>query len=152
MASKQGGKGKSSSPSSIAYWKRVSPDAQKAKRIAKHCRRMGLTMAQLANRNGLPTVANYPRQHIPAPAQFAVFSRPVDAAGCAKPGENPRLVICEGVAIWAGGRDGAAASVLGEIAPGLAFRSVEVGPDGVQRTRSARPVGGFPRLRPTPAA
>lgn len=40
MSQKQGGKGKSSSPSDIGYWKRVSPEAQRAKRIARHAARL----------------------------------------------------------------------------------------------------------------
>jgi len=47
MAQKQGGKGKSSSPSSVAYWKRVSPSAQKAKRANQHAKRMGKTHTKL---------------------------------------------------------------------------------------------------------
>ena len=40
MAQKQGGKGKKSSPSDIGYWKRVNPEAQRAKRIERHARKL----------------------------------------------------------------------------------------------------------------
>lgn len=61
MAQKQGGKGKSSSPSSIAYWKRVSPATQKAKAAARHARRMGKTPTQLAASGAYLGLPEFPK-------------------------------------------------------------------------------------------
>ena len=76
MPQKQGGKGKTSSPSDQAYWKRVNPAAQKAKRIARHRRRMGLNQAQIS---AATAPAHYPHVPISREKESVILSLPVRA-------------------------------------------------------------------------
>ena len=56
MAQKQGGKGKTSSPSDKAYWARRGTGAgQKTRRMERHAKRMGKTVAQLGNLGAFST-------------------------------------------------------------------------------------------------
>ena len=71
MAQKQGGKGKSSSPSSIAYWKRVSPTAQKTKRAAQHARRMGKSLPEL-QKAGAFSLPEFPKLRTEDAARFPI--------------------------------------------------------------------------------
>ena len=73
MAQKQGGKGKQSSPSDKAYWaRRGTGQSQKTKRMEKHARRMGKTVAQLGNLGAFsspefPRVAKENESRFPIP-------------------------------------------------------------------------------------
>jgi len=71
MAQKQGGKGKQSSPSDIAYWKRINPTTQAAKRLAKHRARMGLTSVQM---NAATALQPFQRAPSPEETPRVIFS------------------------------------------------------------------------------
>ncbi len=55
QSQKQGGKGKSSSPSDLSYWKRISPERQRTKRIARHAKRL---LKQDPYYKGMPNALN----------------------------------------------------------------------------------------------
>lgn len=74
MAQKQGGKGKASSPSDQAYWKRVRPEAQREKRMARHALRMGLTTREMAIACQTP---DFPRKPLPREIERVTFPQAV---------------------------------------------------------------------------
>lgn len=79
MAQKQGGKGKSSSPSDQAYWKRVRPEAQREKRMARHAKRQGLNKAQMAEACTMP---DFPKIRAERPTRPEIPSLVrIDSAG-----------------------------------------------------------------------
>lgn len=102
---KTGGNKKSSSPSSIAYWLRASngkfAETHKARRIARHAKRMGLTKAQVLKATMTPVV--YPKQPEKTEKQFAIFDKPVasmvyrDTYGVVI--RYPRFIVKNGVTV-----------------------------------------------------
>lgn len=78
MAQKQGGKGKSSSPSRQASHKRgpARTAANKEKKMASHARRQGLNKAQMALACGRP---EFPRLRVSRPAERVTFQSPIKA-------------------------------------------------------------------------
>lgn len=78
MAQKQGGKGKSSSPSRQASHKRgpARTAANKERKMARHARRQGLDKAQMALACIPPT---FPRLRVSRPAERVTFQSPIKA-------------------------------------------------------------------------
>ena len=75
MAGKTGGNKKVSSPSTIAYWLRAKNgkfmETHKARRIAKHAKRMGLTKAQIEAACTTPT---FPEIKVPEALESVTFT------------------------------------------------------------------------------
>lgn len=116
MAQKQGGKGKSSSPSDIAYWKRVNPETQKAKRLARHKRKMGLNSPQLTASQAL---THFPRVPLPRPIPSVILDGKVRDFS-----SSPFLHIleCDGKVLEISPHRADIEAVKGNLLPGLPFR------------------------------
>lgn len=79
MAKKQGGKGKTSSPSRQRSHQlaRQHAEARKQARISRHCARMGISRTSLTATGGLRTDIIFPRVVSPWPMARAIFDSPI---------------------------------------------------------------------------
>lgn len=125
MASKQGGKGKQSSPSRTASHKRAAAasEQRRDKRIARHARRMGKTVKALESLGAIssPKFPKIPQARKP---ERVVFSGQVKAQNSVP----LHLLICNGVTLEITPSAGPIATALTALHPGMGFTHTILNP------------------------
>lgn len=103
---KTGGNKKSASPSDENYWKRAQAggfaETHRAKRMARHAKRMGLTKAQMGEATKPVT---FPHRAVPSPLERVTFTGQVmdlrvwarDRDGDRHVAKMPHMIIKNGV-------------------------------------------------------
>jgi hypothetical protein len=119
MASKQGGKGKQSSPSRKASHlrARTSSESRRDKRIARHARRMGKTIKDLTASGALLPHPAFPRKRETRKVESVVFSGQVKR----QDGLPLHTLIVNGVLLEISPSAGPVADSLAKLHPGMGF-------------------------------
>ena len=145
MAQKQGGKGKSSSPSDLGYWKRVSPERQRAKRIERHARRLLAQGKFSTTPNALKAAINfceptgklvYPRKPQIFPPQRVVFNS--NAHDLRSPIFPIDQIIASGVILESSSRESDALACIAMLGTHVAYQHIRQLPSGRRILISSR--------------